>query len=99
MKEEGPGPAGHVLSITPPTPIETRRRLIGPPLVNARNQLQNDHPLPLSSLLLIFLYSQKNIRGVDRERNAELWIDQQLTQSSTFFSLFPFGSWAIIIII
>lgn len=58
MKEEGPGPAGHVLSITPPTPIETRRRLIGPPLVNARNQLQNDHP-PLFSSLDIFILTKE----------------------------------------
>lgn len=41
---------------TPTTPIENRRRLIGPPLVNARNQLQNDHPPSFCTFFIYFLF-------------------------------------------
>lgn len=65
---------------TPTTPIENRRRLIGPPLVNARNQLQNDHPPSFCTFFIYFLFFFLVTRTPPHEKKKEEgWVSFSLS--------------------
>lgn len=65
---------------TPTTPIENRRRLIGPPLVNARNQLQNDHPPSFCTFFIYFLFFFFSYMDPSaRKKKEEGWVSFSLS--------------------